>query len=85
MRLNVNHIADLVGMIGIILFYPFQNIQLFLNRDATGLSLPAFVSLLFGCAGFLVLGLRTRAYGLLVANAVACTFTVAIIIGILLW
>lgn len=85
MRLNLTRVADLIGMAGIVLFYPLQNLALFMSRDPTGLSLPAFVSLLFGCAGFTVLGLRTKAYGLLAANFVGFVFVVAIIIGILMW
>ena len=77
--------ADYVGMAGITLFYPLQNIALFRSQDPTGLSLPAFVSLLIGCAGFTVLGLRTKMWGLLVANAVGLSFTAAIIAGILAW
>ena len=83
--MNLTKIADLVGMAGIVLFYPLQNAQLFMTRDATGLSLPAFVSLLFGTVGFTVLGAKLRKPGLMIANGIAVVFTAALIVGIVLW
>lgn len=78
-------LAEWIGTAGIVLFYPIQNVKLFVTQDPTGLSLPAFVALTVGCAAFAVFGWRIRAWGLLVTNTIGCCFSAAIVAGILVW
>lgn len=85
MRISATKALEIVGMVGITLFYPLQDWKLFTTRDPAGLSLPAFVSVGIGCAAFAYVSWRNRLWGMLVANAVGAGFTVAIIAGILLW
>ena len=75
-------IANWAGMLGIALFYPIQDWQMFRTGDTAGLSLPAFLFLLVGTVGFSVLGWRLRNYQLMGANLVGTVF-VLITLGLL--
>jgi hypothetical protein len=78
-------LVNILGMGGLLVFYQFQAIDLFLHRNATGLSLPAFVALLIGCCGLVGASLRIRSKVLVAVNLVAAVYTAATIVGIILW
>ena len=78
-------IVGLVGMFGIIAFYPVQNYSLFKKRDPAGLSLLAFVSLAVGLAFYVWLGfiVREKDLTILIGNGVTFLGTLLIILLIL--
>lgn len=56
--MSIVEIMQLVGAIGIGLFYPMQNWRAFITRKPVGLSFLAFSVIAVGVAGYLALGVR---------------------------
>ena len=78
-------LVNILGMGGLLVFYQFQAIDLFIHRNATGLSLPAFAALFIGCCGLVGASLHAHSKVLVTVNLVAAIYTVATIMGIILW
>lgn len=67
MNVSAVDVIQLIGAIGVGLFYPMQNWRAFVTRTPTGLSFLAFSMIAVGVAGYLALGIRLQApifYGL---------------------
>ena len=62
-------IAQWLGTVGIVSFYPIQNWRLFLTRNPIGISFLAFCCIVVGVAGYLALGVRLELAGLAAGNA----------------
>jgi len=72
-----------VGMFGIIAFYPVQNFNLFKQKDPTGLSLSAFVSLACGLCLYAILGFMVEDLTLILGNGITFLGSLSIIAMIL--
>lgn len=72
-----------VGMVGIIAFYPVQNLTLLKNQDPTGLSRAAFASLVIGLALYTILGFLVRDLTLILGNGLSFLGTVVVLFFIL--
>jgi uncharacterized protein with PQ loop repeat len=62
-------IAQWLGTVGIVSFYPIQNWRLFMTRNPVGISFLAFCCIVVGVAGYLALGVRLELVGLAFGNA----------------
>jgi uncharacterized protein with PQ loop repeat len=78
-------LINLAGIGGLLGFYTVQAISVFVKRDVTGLSLPAFLLLFIGCVGLVGVSIRARSVILQVVNLVAAICTGATIGAIIAW
>ncbi len=76
-------IAQWLGTLGIVAFYPLQNWRLISTRNPVGLSFLAFSFIAVGIAGYLALGIHLKLLGLTVGNA--SNFFFASLILLLVW
>ena len=73
-------LAQWLGTICIVAFYPIQNWRLFLTRNPIGLSFLAFSFIAVGISGYLALGLHLGLVGLTVGNASNLIFATLILV-----
>ena len=71
-------ICGWIATLGLIFGYLPQAIQTIRTRNTDGISLTGFISMSIGCAAFVVQGLISGNYYLLLTNLITCTCSVII-------
>ncbi len=71
-------ICGIIASIGLIFGYLPQAIQTIRTRNTDGISLPGFISMAIGCSAFVVQGIISGNYYLLLTNLITCTCSVII-------
>ena len=71
-------ICGWIATLGLIFGYLPQAIQTIRTRNTDGISLPGFISMAIGCGAFIVQGLLTGNYYLVLTNSITCTCSVII-------
>ena len=77
----VFEICGYVATVGMILGYLPQAITTIRTRNTDGISLPGFISMAIGCFAFIVQGIISGNYYLMITNSITCICSV-IIFGI---
>ena len=74
-------ICGWVATLGLIFGYLPQAIQTIRTRNTDGISLPGFISMAIGCLAFVVQGIITENFYLIITNSITCICSI-IIFGI---
>ena len=75
------NICGWIATFGLIFGYLPQAIQTIRTRNTDGISLPGFISMAIGCFAFIVQGIISGNYYLMITNSITCICSV-IIFGI---
>jgi MtN3 and saliva related transmembrane protein len=75
------HLCGWIASIGLILGYLPQAVQTIRTRNTDGISLPGFIMMAVGCFAFVVQGLLTENFYLVLTNLI--TFTCSVIIFVI--
>ena len=78
-------VSGVVGLVGIVLFYPIQNSKLFLTKDPTGLSFAAFLALYMGAGSLTIFGALIQDMSVIIGNGFSALGTLFVLLGILRW
>src|SRR3989338_2834658 len=78
--MELTDLAQWIGTVGIVAFYPIQNWRLLFTRNPVGLSFLAFALIAVGISGYLALGMHLGLVGLFRSNTSNLAFATLILL-----